>query len=194
MVSQTSAARPADSSKSAYAAGSATASCRSTPSSGGRQRGDSASSRSSRCDGEPKLPGTWKASQPSVGQRRCPVPQQLEMTGHPLQYGIAEHDVRVRGHDPSALRRRQRRTFGRWLYSRARAIISGEESSPSTMALGHRSARVAVRFPGPQPRSTTRRGDSAAIRPTRSKNGRPRSSPYRAYASGSHCIPNTPTS
>ena len=41
---------------------------------------------------------------------------------------------------------------------------------------GQRSAMVAVNCPGPQPRSTTRRGLATRMRPTRSKKGRARSS------------------
>ena len=58
----------------------------------------------------------------------------------------------------------------------AAAIISGDESMPSTTASGHRSASSAVSVPGPQPRSTTRRGAAASMRASRSRNGRPRSS------------------
>ena len=58
--------------------------------------------------------------------------------------------------------------------SLADSTISGELSHASITASGQRCARVAVRLPGPQPRSTTRRGFSAATRDVRSKKGLPR--------------------
>ena len=58
--------------------------------------------------------------------------------------------------------------------SLADSTISGELSHASITASGQRSASVAVRLPGPQPRSTTRRGFSAPTRDVRSKKGLPR--------------------
>src|SRR6478736_1042185 len=72
--------------------------------------------------------------------------------------------------------------------SRAAATISCELSTASTTASGHRCESVTVRLPGPQPRSTTRRGDSAATRAVRSKNGRPRWSAKARYTSGFHML------
>ena len=60
--------------------------------------------------------------------------------------------------------------------SEAARIMASLESTPVIAAAGQRSARREVRLPGPQPRSTTTWGSSAATRPTRSRNGRPRSS------------------
>src|SRR4051794_22411208 len=74
----------------------------------------------------------------------------------------------------------------------ARSIISGESSTPSTFAPGHRRASSTVRLAGPQPRSTTDRGSRAPTRVTRSRNGRPRSSANRRYCSGSHRMPPPP--
>ena len=61
-----------------------------------------------------------------------------------------------------------------------------ELSSASSTAPGQRERSVSVRLPGPHPRSTTRRGDSAPMRATSSKNGRPRWSAKCRYCSGSH--------
>ena len=77
---------------------------------------------------------------------------------------------------PSRAGRPPRSRCARHVAARAASIISGLESRPITSASGQRAASSAVRLPGPQPRSTTRRGDSAPIRAIRSTNGRPRSS------------------
>jgi hypothetical protein len=58
--------------------------------------------------------------------------------------------------------------------------ISSLESTPITVASGQRVASIVVRLPVPQPRSTTVRGTSLAIRPIRSTKGLPRSSPKEA--------------
>jgi hypothetical protein len=59
------------------------------------------------------------------------------------------------------------------------AIISGDESTPMTVAPGQRRASVPVSSPGPQPRSTTVPGFSTFTWAIRSKKGRDRSEPYR---------------
>ena len=61
----------------------------------------------------------------------------------------------------------------------AASIISGELSTPHTVADGQRSASRAVRLPGPQPMSTTYPGSSAPTLASRSKNGLERSPPNR---------------
>jgi len=125
------------------------------------------------CDGAPKLPGTWTASHPPGGnddahwRNNCWCPdthcnvallRTTSASGGIVQAATSS----TRNETPST--------------GAAREIISGDESSPSTTADGQRAASSAVRFPGPHPRSTTRRGEACSIRATRSTNGRPRSS------------------
>src|SRR6516162_4191815 len=71
---------------------------------------------------------------------------------------------------------------------RAASIISGELSTPHTVAAGQRSASRAVRLPGPQPMSTTYPGSSAPTLASRSKNGLERSPPNRRYRAASHMV------
>ena len=99
-------------------------------------------------------PGS-RASRPAT-RSRAHVREQRGVAGHPLQGRVADHDVDVRSGAPLrdvAERHRHARRPGR-----AAAIISGEESMPSTTASGQRCASSAVSVAGPQPRSTTRRG------------------------------------
>ena len=63
-----------------------------------------------------------------------------------------------------------------------RSIIAGDESKPTTSASGQRCASTAVRLPGPQPASTSRRGASARTCAIRSKNGRARALKYPTVA------------
>ena len=119
--------------------------------------------------------------------RRRPVPgpahQQLAVLGHPLQRRVAQHDVGVRLRRPLLDAPRRRRP------DRARAPRRPSPAScprPRSTASGHRCEGSRVRLPGPQPRSTTRRGDSAPTRDSRSKNGRPRWSAKARYTSGFH--------
>src|SRR5690606_2450993 len=72
--------------------------------------------------------------------------------------------------------------------SRVASIISAEESTPVTRAAGQRSASVAVRWPGPQPRSTTVVGDRCATWATRSWKGRARSASNFRYCPGSQLV------
>src|SRR4029077_10041910 len=67
--------------------------------------------------------------------------------------------------------------------SRSRALrnMSGDESSPITCACGKRSTRSSVELPGPQPRSTTRRGFARGTCASRSRGGRVRSSSNFRY-------------
>src|SRR5437660_12694802 len=58
--------------------------------------------------------------------------------------------------------------------SRALRNMSGDESSPTTCACGKRSTRSSVELPGPQPRSTTRRGFASGTCASRSRGGRVR--------------------
>src|SRR6516162_9845669 len=76
---------------------------------------------------------------------------------------------------------------------RAASIISGELSTPHTAADGQRSARRTVRFPGPQPKSTTCSGSSAPTLASRSKNGLERSPPNRRYWVASHMVGPNPS-
>ena len=92
------------------------------------------------------------------------------MLGHPLQRRVAHHDVGV-GLGFPRLDVTDLRVHAPLL---ADSTISGELSHASITASGQRSASVAVRLPGPQPRSTTRRGFSAPTRDVRSKKGLPR--------------------
>src|ERR1039457_7218056 len=64
---------------------------------------------------------------------------------------------------------------------RARSIISAELSSPVNSASGQRSRSTAVQFPGPHPRSITRRTSATAIREARSRQGCVRSSANFRY-------------
>ena len=59
----------------------------------------------------------------------------------------------------------------------ASASISGAKSTASISALGQRALKSAVEFPGPQPRSATRRGCSSSMRANKSPAGRVRSAP-----------------
>ena len=92
------------------------------------------------------------------------------MTWHPLQHGVADEHVKrplgtpfphVPEHERQIRRRlrcRRLRCLACTVLACAAAIISGELSTPITVASGQRWASAAVRLPGPQPRSATYRG------------------------------------
>src|ERR1700751_186726 len=71
---------------------------------------------------------------------------------------------------------------------RAALTICGELSTPHTAADGQRSASRTVRFPGPQPMSTTYSGSSAPTLARRSMNGLVRSPPNLRYWVASHMV------
>ena len=129
-----------------------------------------------------KLPGNWKASQPPgashlihvVSRSWCPGIHCRTALQVITSTGWAGCQVRM-----SASWKASRVATPPVASAWAASIISGELSTPSTRAAGQRAASAAVRLPGPQPRSTTNSGSSAATRLSRSKNGRPRSLPNR---------------
>jgi hypothetical protein len=129
--------------------------------------------------GSSKLPGTWNASQPP-GARAATRPG--SRSTWPGTHWSAAFETRT-STPPAAASDSEGRQPAMsptvnstpWPTGAA-AIISWLESTPSTFAVGHRRARSTVRWPVPQPRSTTVRGASASMRETSSRNGRLRSS------------------
>ena len=141
----------------------------------------------SACDGERKLPGTWKASHEPGASRPSQSPISRAWSGtHWKAALLTTTSTPGSGRQPAISARTNRRLVGASERDRARSIIAGELSRPMMSALGHRSARVAVSVPGPQPRSMTRFGATAPMRPTRSKNGRSRWCRNSVYLPGSH--------
>ena len=138
-----------------------------------------------------KLPGSWKASQPPGASQRTHDVSSSWWPG--IHCSTALQVITSTGWSGRQVRMSASRNSSRpgWpaaspppvpaapASARAASIISGELSTPSTRAAGQRAARVAVRLPGPQPRSTTNPGCPAWTRLSRSKNGRPRSPPNR---------------
>ena len=84
--------------------------------------------------------------------------QQAAVVRHPVQRGVADKHVDRRGRTPITKVCEDELGRGSLVRSRALAIISGDESTPTTVASGQRSASDAVSWPGPQPRSTTIEG------------------------------------
>ena len=151
------------------------------------QRGELHSVRSLVCDGASKFPGTWIASQPpgvsddtNRGSRdRCRGTHCSAAFDTSTSIGPDGRQSWIRSSTND-----NRSDFR----DAAEASISSDESNPSTDAVGHRSASVAVSVPSPQPRSTTFAGAMAPIRATSSWNGRFRWSANRPYSSGSHIL------
>ena len=157
----------------------------------GQQRAPAAEPASSRSDRVARLvevAGHLERQPAAVGQETRPARQHVQVIRHPLQHRVGDDHVHpaVRLPVPDvAEREAEPPAVGR---QRPRAPRSSRPSSrsrgPARPATGRPASAVSV--PGPQPRSTTTAGASAATRPTRSKNGRDRSSAKRRYCAGSH--------
>ncbi len=180
-----------------YCDGESTGSpCRSTSPSCAFHRGDAASERISACDGWSKLPGTCQASQAPEGSAEAHSRSSARYDGtHWNAALLTTTSVSDEGCQASMSPTRNVTPGGDADATQgaeadadadADAIISGDESMPSTVAPGQRAASSAVSVPAPQPRSTTRRGASAPTRATRSRNGRSRSPANLPYCAGSH--------
>src|ERR1700744_590432 len=154
--------------------------------SSGRHGGEVAISLMATCGGWSKLPGSWTASHPRGVSQSSQRGSRCRWSGTHCSTALLV--ITSTGPAGAHSRRSASSKVSRGGFSsrRAASIISGELSTPCTVAPGQRRARSAVRFPGPQPRSTTVAGSSAPTRAIRSANGRLRSSLNRWYWPGSH--------
>jgi hypothetical protein len=101
------------------------------------------------------------------------------MVRHPLEHGIGEQQIGARLRHPD-----REIAFDKCT---ARQPFAGlpqhirRRVDPNDSALGNRSTKSAVELPGPQPRSTARRGDRTGTCAKRSRGGRVRSSSNLRY-------------
>ncbi len=139
-----------------------------------------------RCEGSPKLSGTWKASTPPLAS----VARSLEMVGTRSPRRSHWNTALLNSSSGAGSGARyvlmsasmSSTVGGRAL--RAAASMAGDESTPHTTAPGNRASRTAVELPGPQPRSAMRCGGEVRWRSrpdTRSWTARVRSLPNLRY-------------